>query len=155
MTLTVRLTRISPTHHRFEAIRADGSEERLELETRSYLLHDLSHFALELAARRQDGFFGLLALGGAYAPTAETWSGEAGRIEKVVAILQGAYKAGLNEADFRGRVHGAFEALDEHPPAWLTEQVALDAFETLRSFVGRWKATPFGDAMELVFPQRP
>jgi len=49
--LVVRLTRVSPTHHRFAFGRADGSGESLELETKSCLFHDLLHFAVETEAQ--------------------------------------------------------------------------------------------------------
>jgi hypothetical protein len=39
--LIVRFTRLNPTHHRFEAVRADGTRDVRELETRSLLTHDL------------------------------------------------------------------------------------------------------------------
>ena len=64
--MIVRFTRLSPTHHRFEALRDDGSIESRELETRSLLNHDLVHFALESEGELKDGFYGTLARGGSY-----------------------------------------------------------------------------------------
>ncbi len=96
--LRIRLTRISNDRHRFEAIRADGSVEIRELETRSYLTHDLVHFAVESEGKLGEGFYGLLARGGGYEATAEMWAGDTGRIEKVVAMLQTALKGDVERA---------------------------------------------------------
>ncbi|HEX5051990.1 MAG TPA: hypothetical protein VFZ65_09475, partial [Planctomycetota bacterium] len=65
--LLVRLTRTSPTHHRMEIVRDDGTREQHELETRSCLLHDLVHFAVETEAALGNSFYGRLAHGVAYA----------------------------------------------------------------------------------------
>lgn len=48
--MRISLTKLSDARHRFSYLRADGSGETLELETRSFLIHDLVHFALENAA---------------------------------------------------------------------------------------------------------
>lgn len=61
--LIVRFTRLNPTHHRFEAIRADGARDVRELETHSLLTHDLVHFALESEGKLSDGFYGGLLRG--------------------------------------------------------------------------------------------
>ena len=42
MSLTIRLRRLSPTHHEFAYVREDGSGEAVKLETKSLLLHDLT-----------------------------------------------------------------------------------------------------------------
>ena len=52
-----------PTSHRLEVFRDDGSCECVELETRSLLLHDLVHYAIEAQAEIRTGFYGLLASG--------------------------------------------------------------------------------------------
>ncbi|RYD92308.1 MAG: hypothetical protein EOP61_25810, partial [Sphingomonadales bacterium] len=64
--LKLRFTRLNEARHRFEAVRPDGVSEALEFETRSYLLHDFVHFAVEMEAGLQSGFYGQLARGGVY-----------------------------------------------------------------------------------------
>ncbi len=49
--LVIRLTRISPTHHTFAYVGANGTEHALKLETKTYLFHDLLHFAVESEAK--------------------------------------------------------------------------------------------------------
>jgi hypothetical protein len=93
--LTVRLTRLSNSRHRMAIIRADGSSETHELETRSTLRHDLVHFAFETEAGLTESFFGLLAKGA----TLEALAGkgmesfapgvEIGMTERIVGPLSG------------------------------------------------------------------
>ena len=61
--MRVVFTKISDRVHRLEVTGRDGPDERVELETRSLLLHDLVHYAVESEAPIRDGFYGLLAEG--------------------------------------------------------------------------------------------
>ena len=56
-------TKLTGERHAFEVIRDDGSRDRAELETRSLLLHDLVHYAVEAEAGLQHAFYGKLAAG--------------------------------------------------------------------------------------------
>lgn len=149
--LRIRLTRISNDRHRFEAIRADGSIEMRELETRSFLMHDLTHFALESEGKLEEGFYGVLARGGSYEATAEMWAGDTGRIEKVVGMLQAALKAEVDPRAFASHATNAFHQINELAPAWLTPDLIARAVQRFRSLQGQWRATPFGETMELTF----
>src|SRR4051794_7175273 len=94
--LTIRLTRISPTHHRFEYRRRDGTGEAVEMETGSLLVHDLLHFAVESEAGLRGSFYGLLAKVGGYEELQVTGGaslgGEIAITERVVGPLTGALK---------------------------------------------------------------
>ena len=151
MSLIVRLVRLSNERHAFEAVCDDGGVERLELETRSLLLHDFVHFSLESEGGLTQGFFGKLARGESYAASAEDFAGETGRIEKVVAMLQGALKGEVDAAQFVARARGAFVSVGETAPDWLNQALIERTLERLRRLRGQWSATPFGEAMELEF----
>ena len=60
--IVVRLSFVKMTdeRHALEVVRDDGRRERVECETRSYLMHDLLHFAVESEA---GGLWGRLAAG--------------------------------------------------------------------------------------------
>jgi len=147
--LLVRLTRLNPTHHRFEAIRADGTREVREFETRSLLLHDLVHFALESEGKLRSGFFGTLAAGADYDAPREC--SEAMQIESVVGPLQGGLKGGIDPEAFVARHRAAQHSMGARSPSWLTPELIARALERLRQLQGQWRATPFGQAMELQF----
>lgn len=57
------LHKLSDDRHGLEIVRPDGSSERAECETRSYLQHDHLHYALEREAGLAGGFWGDLARG--------------------------------------------------------------------------------------------
>lgn len=154
--VVVRFRRVSPTHHRFEVVRG-GASEAAELETRSTLLHDLVHFAVESEAGLRDSFYGRLARGVAYAALAApemavAMSGEIAATERVVAALQGAWKRGLAPAAFVATLRDYFRNLGEPAPEWLTPGLIERAASRLRELEGAWRATQFGDPLELRFP---
>jgi hypothetical protein len=153
--LVVRLTKVSGDQHRFDYVRPDGTGEGLTLATRSFLLHDLLHFAVETEAGLRQSFYGLLAGAGSYAGLAEATaesSGEVGVTEMVVGAFTGLAKGEVAaEAAVAGAI-GWMEALGRAPPPWLTTAFACGVAERFRRLMGEWRATPFGGTMTLRFP---
>lgn len=147
--LIVRFTRLSPTHHRFEAIRPDGTRDVCEFETRSTLLHDLVHFAVESEANLEGGFYGAIAQGAGYDAPRE--GGEAMQVEYVVGPLQGALKGEIDPETFVQRLRDVQANMGFTAPDWLTADMIRGALEQLRRLQGQWRATPFGQTMELRF----
>jgi hypothetical protein len=145
----VRFTRLNPTHHRFEAIRDDGTREAREFETKSLLLHDLVHFALESEAGLRGGFYGSLAAGAAY--DAPLPGSEAMAIESVVGPLQGATKMEINPDAFVARHREVQQSIGCQSPDWLTPDLIRRVLDRLRQLQGQWRATPFGETMDLEF----
>lgn len=139
-----------------ELVRADGSREAIELETRSCLWHDLVHFALESEARLGDGFYGRLARGARYASLAQDdpfarGSDTLAMVERVVGPLQTAVRKGLDAPAFVATLRSHHEQLGEPSPPWLDADLLARVAERLRALDGRWRATRFGDALELRF----
>lgn len=149
--MRVLLTRLTERTHRFEAIRIDGSRESAELETRSVLLHDLVHHAVEAEAGMSDGFFGRLAAGSTLAELKQAaYSGDEadaglGRAESLVGPMQSLHRGRSTREQVleRGRAR--------HPEV-VTAEFVDGVLERLRRLVGRWRATPFGASMELCWP---
>ncbi|HEY7798454.1 MAG TPA: hypothetical protein VIA80_06800 [Hyphomonadaceae bacterium] len=147
--LQIRFTRLSNTHHRFEAIRPDGGVETRELETRSFLLHDLVHYAIESEAGLRNSFYGQLARGASYDDVAG--DAEGGKTELVVGALQTASKGEPDPVAFVVQLQAYWGNIGGQPPSWLTPTLIAAALERLRQVQGRWRATKFGEAMELDF----
>lgn len=149
--LIVRFTRLNPTHHRFEAIRADGSRDQREFETRSIFFHDLVHFAVESEAKLSGGFYGTLAEGANYDAPRE--GSEAQLVENVVGPLQGLLKneTPIDAAPFVARLKAHHASLGFAPAEWLTADFIGRVQARMRQLNGQWKATPFGQTMELRF----
>jgi hypothetical protein len=141
--MIVRFTRLNPTHHRFEVIRDDGGRETRELETRSMLMHDLVHFALESEGRLSHGFYGALARGAAYETQA------AGEVEQLVGPLQGLLRGEFDPVTFIERFRAVRENTAEPMPDWLTADLITRTSQHFHRLRGQWRATPFGQTMEL------
>src|SRR3954469_11423192 len=97
MAMEILLTRLTDDQHRLEIVRADGSRDGVTLETRSYLLHDLLHLAVEAEAGLGTGFWGCLASGKTLADmndrsgaAMKEYAAEMATAEQVVGVLTGA-----------------------------------------------------------------
>jgi hypothetical protein len=158
--MLIRLTRLTNERHRLELVRDDGTRETRELETRSALLHDLVHYAVETEARLSASFYGRLARGETYeALTVEPAAdAEAMQTEAVVGRIQGVAKndtwSAVDPESFAQSIAAGFRALGGEPPAWLTGDLIVRVRERLRRVQGQWRATPFHQTLALEFPVR-
>jgi hypothetical protein len=155
--LTLRFTRISPTHHRFEYHREDGTGEAVEMETGSLLVHDLIHYAVESEANLKGSFYGILEKIGGYEELSvaggAALGGEVAITERVVGALTGALgEEDLDDKAFAEQVAEYLSVYDERSPRWFTPAFIRAVRERMRSLTGRWRATPFGQSLELIFP---
>jgi hypothetical protein len=155
--LTLRFTRVSPTHHRFEYRRADGTGEAVEMETRGLLFHDLLHYAVESEANLRGSFYGILGKIGGYEELSvaggAALGGEVAITERVVGALTGALNADdLDDAAFIAQATEFLEIYEERAPRWFTPAFVASVRERMRQLLGRWKATSFGETLELRFP---
>ena len=72
-------------------------------------------------------------------------------VERFVGALSGAAK-GVPAGELVAGIRRYAVAMDTEVPAWLTEDVVVDAQERLRHLVGAWGATPAGAALALDCP---
>jgi hypothetical protein len=157
--LTLRLTKLSNTHHRFAYGRSDGTGQTLELATRNFLLHDLIHFAVESEGRFKNSFYGLLDRGETYESlgdadiTDDTHPGGAEILmtERIVGAFTALAKGAATPDQTIAGMENLLEAYGEPMPSWLNVAFAERVEERLRRLQGEWKATPFGETLELQF----
>ena len=158
--MLIRLTRLTNERHRLEVVRDDGTREARELETRSALLHDLVHYAVESEAGLNASFYGQLASGKTYEALTMAPSGdpEAMQTEQVVVRIQGIAKndawSGVDPEGLAESIIAGSRALGHEPPAWVTGDLIVRVRERLRRVQGQWRATPFHQTLELEFPAR-
>jgi hypothetical protein len=158
--MQIRLTRLTNERHRLEIVRDDGSREAHEQETRSTLLHDLVHYAVESEAGLRASFYGRLANGETYTAltTMVPADAEASQTEVVVVRIQGIVKndtwSEVQPATFAKEIVASFDVMGYAPPAWLTGDLIVRARERLRRVHGQWRATPFHQTLTLEFPPR-
>lgn len=155
--MRIVLTKLTDERHTLAIVRPDGATERVECETRSMLLHDLLHHAVESEAGLQRGFWGCLARGKTLADMNDRTGAamkdepEMADIEQVVGALHGSTK-GWSAADLVAGIQRFAAGLGATMPPWLTEAFVEAVQERMRGLQGRWKATPFGGSMELDWP---
>ncbi len=157
--MRILLKKMTNERHVLEILRKDGSRESVELETKSFWLHDLVHMAVESEARIQNGFWGLLASGKTLSDmndrTGKVLKGRAETlmaVEMLVSILTGSLSAAPQDA-VAANVRAAFISAGrrEGVPDWLTDEFVARARERLRRLVGHWNGTPFGETMEILW----
>jgi hypothetical protein len=156
--MRILLEKLTDERHRLAIERAPGVREAVECETRSYLLHDLLHYAVESEARLATGFWGNLAAGKTLADMNDR-TGAAmqdaapamGAIEQIVGALHGSTK-GIAAGELVAGVRRFAASLGATMPDWLTEAFVVAVQERMRRLQGHWRSTPFGGVMELPWP---
>jgi hypothetical protein len=158
--MQILLTRLTNERHRLELVRGDGTREARELETRSALLHDLVHYAVETEAGLRGSFYGRLASGVSYdaLTTVAPTDREALQTEAVVGRLQGIAKNDAWPTDpttVAESIAAGFRSLGDEPPEWLGGDLIARVRERFRRVQGQWRATPFHRTLVLDFPDSP
>lgn len=155
--LAVSFTRLSPTHHRFEYRRPDGTGEAIEMETEGLLLHDLLRFALEREAGLRGSFYGILAKVGGYEELrvagGMALGGEIAITERVAGALTEALgRSGLDADGFFDRTAEALDLYGEPAPRWMTRDLVLAVRRRMAELREQWAATQVGATLTLAFP---
>jgi hypothetical protein len=152
--MQVAFTKLSAQQHRFALIRADGSREAVVLESRSYLVHDWVHFAVEAELPIVDGFYGQLASG---MPLGRLNDRSRPMLEAHGGLALAEALVGPMQSLHRGRLtREAYLALARPKlPGRVSAAFVERAQERLRRLTGFWRATPYGRDMVLGWPAPP
>lgn len=142
--MTVHFVKLSEQRHRVEVHRADGTHDTADLDTRSFLRHDLAHYAVEATLGLQGGVWGSIAAGGSFdgndldgadMTLAETLAGPVQTLMRIEAPPDEVYDTIMRVAP-----ETASREVADHLHAWM------------RALTGRWRSTGYGDALELEWP---
>lgn len=156
--MIIRFTKKTPTHHLFEVQRNNGSTEQAMLETRSYMPHDLIHFAYESLAGCRHSFYGRLAAGTTLADfreidirnipeTAE--DRELVNTERITGPLTAWLRGTDNEEACLAMLTQVFQVLNESVPAHITAEFLTHLRELYRKLWGQWTSLPHHISMDL------
>jgi hypothetical protein len=138
-------TKLSGQQHRVRIRRDDGTTAAIDLESRSFLRHDLAHYAVESALAIPCGFWGSVAAG---APL--SGEGISGADAELAETLAGPVQTLMRD----DRDTEAYLAvLARAAPALATTELAAKIHECIRRLRGHWKATPYGGEMQLAWPE--
>lgn len=154
--MRIVLTKISDEQHAITIVRADDSRESIKLVTREALFHDLLHHAVETALATPGGFWGSLA-GGKTFDDLNDRTGEAVkenaevlyRVEGIVGVMSGVVEMPVDQA--LARLRWFSESQKQPLPEWCSERFVSKVCESMRQMLGQWKATAFGESMEIVW----
>jgi hypothetical protein len=154
----ILFTKISDEVHQLAIEQQGKPRQEVRCETRSYLLHDLLHYAVEGEAGLASGFWGRLAAGKTLAQMNDrTGAGmadagpELAAVEQIVGALHGA-TTGIAAGDLIAGLRHFASALDQTLPDWVNESLIVAVQERMRRLQGHWRATPHGGVMELPWP---
>ena len=154
--LKLSIKRISPTHHTLRYVRQDGSSEEQAFESKSTLLHDFMHLAIESEARLKYGFFGLLAQGYSYDELAGKTPSDyphedAMDVEMVVGPFTAITKGKATAEQLIAGLKNQFGAYGRPEPTWVTKRLLDQAHERYKRIVGEWNSLKFGETLEITF----
>ena len=154
--LTLKIKRISHTHHTLEYKREDGTGESTELESKTFLMHDFVHYCVEKEAGLTDGFFGLLEKGCTYEslsykdkehPDCKVTED----IERVTGVMTGVVKGDATVSQTKDIFQNMYNAYNTPQPSWINESNLTNAHERYKRLMGEWNSLKFGETLELEF----
>jgi hypothetical protein len=156
--MRILLTKLSDQQHRLALVRRDGSREAIELVTREALFHDFVHYAVESSMGTQGGFWGALASGKTMTDlndrtgaSMKDFAGTLYVVEATVGLMSGVLGLPLEEA--WAKLCWYYETQEQERPEWCTETFVAEVRECLRRLQGQWKATPYGETMDITWDE--
>lgn len=145
--MKVAFTKVSDERHTVRVERVDGSTEEVELDSRSFLRHDLAHFAVESELGLVAGVLGSVARGGSLSGS-DLDGADMALAETVSGPMQTMMRTGADAT----QIH---EVLTRVAPSVASMDLAERLHERFRSLTGRWSATAYGSEMSLDWAEAP
>ena len=142
--MKILFTKLSDEEHRVQIYRKDDSTDETTLVSRSFLLHDFAHFAAEEQIGLRNGVWGLIAQGASLDGTGIRGP-EAQLAEAIAGPLQILFR---DDAELEKFEKTLAYLLPDRDCAELAKQIR----ERGRHLKGHWRATPFGETMEIEWP---
>ena len=126
--------------------RADKTAELITLDTKTYLLHDICHYAVEKILNYQNGFWGMLAQG-------YTFSELFGKnnpmtsglrfIEQIVGLVQSVYSGHIPIKDYNQYI--------SHLNFTIYENDLISCLSEVNTILNAWEVLPIGEQLTLEF----
>ena len=145
--MEVRFTKLSDARHSVEVTRDDGSTERVELDSRSFITHDFAHLAVEAELELENGFWGSVATGASLAGVGLEGN-DITLAERLAGPVQSLLRVDAGPAEIQA-------ALESVAPDVVDHQTGAGIHERLRRLLGKWRATPYRREMAVSWPLGP
>ncbi|MCG8415640.1 MAG: hypothetical protein MI746_15600 [Pseudomonadales bacterium] len=139
--MKILFTKLSDEEHRVHIVRCDGSEDDATLNSRSFLRHDFAHLATEECVGLARGFWGQVAKGAGLNGTG-IGGPEAQLAEALAAPIQTLMRTGATVETYE-------KTLSHVLPDRDCGELAMQVKERGRQLEGYWRATPYGETMEV------
>lgn len=126
--------------------RDDQSIERVTLETKTYFIHDICHFAVEKNIGYKKGFWGMLSQGYTFNflfGKDNPHTKELRFIEQIVGPVQSVYSGHIRKPDF--------EQYISHLDFVVTEGVLDKCLADIKTIIEKWQQLAIGQEITLDF----
>jgi hypothetical protein len=143
--MKVAFVKLSDQRHTVRVERNDGTNESVELDSRSFLRHDLVHFAVELELGLTAGVWGSVAGGGSLSGNGLNGA-DMDVAETISGPMQTMMRTGADAEEIR-------DMLVRVTPERGSLDLAQRLHARLRSLAGQWAATPYRGEMTLEWPE--
>lgn len=140
----VVVVKVSDQRHVVRVERGDGSIESVELDSRSFVRHDLAHFATEIELGLRGGVWGSVARGGSLSGSGLDGP-DMSLAETVGGPMQTMMRTGAGVDEIEA-------VLTRVAPQVASHDLAERLWRRLRALAGHWAATPYGGEMVLEWP---
>jgi hypothetical protein len=158
--MEITFTKTSLTHHTLRVVRKDGTTEEALLETRTFMPHDLIHYAYEKMAGRKHSFWGLVASGARLSDfdkekVKELMKGneEIRLTEMLTGWLHGYLTSNVTEDQAIAALANMLEANMIPLPPYITHDFIKDLKEYFFHLRGHWNAMAKNEEMKLIWEE--
>lgn len=144
--MKIELKKITNYQCEYTLAMDDQSLERITLETKTYLVHDICHFAVEKNLGYKNGFWGMLSQGYTFSelfakdnPQTE----ELRFIEQIVGPVQSVYLGHIPKQDFGQYI--------THLDFSITDNVIDNCLIDIKAIIKKWEQLAVGEQLILQF----
>jgi hypothetical protein len=144
ITMKIQIKKATNYQCEYTVTRDDKSVEVISLETKTYFLHDICHYAVEKNLKYSKGFWGMLSKGHAFNELFgkdNPITTELRFIEQVVGPVQSTFLGYIPRQDF--------ESFVKHIDFTLTESVLNTCLTEIESILNSWKQLSVGEQLTL------
>lgn len=140
------------TNHQcqYTITRDDLSIDSVSLDTKTYFVHDICHYAVEKHLNYEKGFWGMLAKGYSFGELLgkdNPNTAELRFIEQIVGPVQSAFMGNISKENFALFI--------SHIDFNLDEQVLNDSLAEMDRITKEWQQIPVGENLILEFNTNP
>ena len=126
--------------------RDDDSTEKINLETKTYFIHDMCHYVVERKLNYEKGFWGMLAKGYKFEQLfgkENSLTEELRAVEQIVGPIQSVYMGHFKKEQIN--------MLTNYLDVKISDDILDECLDEIKTLVDQWEQLPIGDRIELEF----